>query len=261
MLAILLKPRHHIKIFRMHLSCERQWYFSKPVKHILSIWYHGDITESVKSSTSAGFRKASTPRYTHVILLLILGFFFSNVSAAIIPSLSNGIERRAESSTSCRISVDRNYTTTSSSSIEVSAVFNCDNYDDIPFCSFGVPISSPINANNRTINGTSAAESMYDDFFEILQNQTGRQFPAMSSLDMTYEFVVGAGQQFRVNFTPFAWCMSGTVSGCQGVLGDNNATMTIEACGPVFVSDVNGTGGEKGDEAVIQGVIGTVRLG
>ncbi|KAF2718951.1 hypothetical protein K431DRAFT_348286 [Polychaeton citri CBS 116435] len=216
----------------------------------------GSISEtSNETDTSAGFRSVSTPRFSLLIFVLVLGLFFSSASAAIVPSLSNGVTRRASSDTSCDIEMESNYTMTRSSTIQVSAQHGCESG---PFCPFGMAIDTDVTSNNRTINGTSAAEPTYDTFFELLQDKTGRLFPAMSSVELWYEFVVAPTSGFTLGFTPYAWCLNGTVSNCAGVLGDTNDTVTVEACGPVFVSDIDGTDGEKTDGAVIQGVFAPI---
>lgn len=123
-----------------------------------------------------------------------------------------------------------------------------------------MPIDSGIANNNRTINGRSAADEEYDAFFDILSDQFGRSFPAMSSIETLYEFTENSSD-FFVGFTPFQWCTNGTTTGCTGVLGESNGTMPVVACGPVFVSDRNSSSSNPAEfdkGAMIQGTLGTV---
>lgn len=142
-------------------------------------------------------------------------------------------------------------------------------------------IDTSINNNNRTINGTSAAESQYDDFFHILEGKTIRSFPALSGIQLDYEFAARPSSSYYMAFTPihvvivlvrkFAhffisnrdanigqtqWCVNGTVSGCAGEIGQSVVDDSfIEACGPLFVSDDAGSTGNTRNGDVVQGII------
>lgn len=127
-------------------------------------------------------------------------------------------------------------------------------------------IDTGITNNNRTINGSSAASATYDAFFDKLSTQYKRQFPAMSSVELFWEFTCGGGGvTCNGAFTPYQWCANGTVSGCGEELGGQNGTMVTEACGPVFVDDNNSTAAQSdslasslGGNAMIQGSLSVV---
>lgn len=61
--------------------------------------------------------------------------------------------------------------------------------------------------NNRTVNGTSAAEPEYDEFFGVLQNQTNRLFPALSGVELMYNFVPNSLDVSVIAWTPLAVCI------------------------------------------------------
>jgi len=128
------------------------------------------------------------------------------------------------------------------------------------FAGVGTPITTDITRNNRTINSTSAADGKYDAFFDVLSKQFGRQFPAMSSLEIFYEFVVPRERSVSVGWTPFHWCVNGTATGCENSLGSGGA-MEILACGPAFVTDNNSTQPQESatdENAIIQGNLGAI---
>lgn len=213
----------------------------------------GTIREQVSSST--GVPRVPGPTFGSVMLLacLVAAFLIAPTSAAIIPSLdpTNKLARRQSSS--CQYNEDHHFVRAGRQR-KVSPSFS-------GFASQGVPIDSGIENNNRTINGTSAASSSYDAFFDVLANTTGRQFPAMSSVELTYEFSCGTvGQTCYATFMPWQWCTNGTATGCEDELQSGDA-MAMEACGPVFVSDNNSTEpqtAESMEGAMIQGVLTAV---
>jgi hypothetical protein len=69
---------------------------------------------------------------------------------------------------------------------------------------FGHHLETGILLNNRTVNGSSAAEPEYDEFFELLQEQTNRSFPALSGTDVFYYLAVGGGRSVFTSWTPLA---------------------------------------------------------
>lgn len=203
-----------------------------------------------QEATSAATPRTRAPTMASLLVLLcVLVFFLDPASAEIIPSLAKQKARRADDS-SCQFKEDHHYVRLGNTQV-VSPSSSGYGKGII------MDISTGIENNNRTINGTSAAEPEYDDFFEILSKQFGRQFPAMSSLETVYEFSVDS--PFYVRFTPFNWCVNGTATGCGDVLRDMDGTVPLVACGPVFVSDSNSTQSvEDLDGATIQGNLGTV---
>lgn len=203
-----------------------------------------------QEATSAATPRAHAPTMASLLVLLcILAIFLDPASAEIIPSLGNNNIRRADDS-SCQFKEDHHYVQTGNTHV-VSP--SSTGYGE----GITMTINTGIENNNRTLNGTSAAEPEYDNFFDLLSKQFGRQFPAMSSLETVYEFTVDAS--FFVGFTPFNWCVNGTATGCGHVLRDMNGTVPLVACGPVFVSDSNSTQSvEDLDGATIQGNLGPV---
>lgn len=116
-----------------------------------------------------------------------------------------------------------------------------------------------MNNINRTINGNSAADPEYDDFFDIVSKAVGgRRMPAQSQVQMEYGFGVAgdADAEYYVQFIPFyvschlqderrlanvalQWCVNGTATNCDGVYGDTDDSQQVTACGPLFVGDAS----------------------
>lgn len=166
------------------------------------------IKSNNTNSLSGDQRSAASGRLvkTKSILWLLLLSFTAFVNSETIPSLSttkNLTPRQEQSSSSCSIDLHANYTTIRNSR-KMSADMEC---SDDTYCTQNFAVETDILQNNRTINGTSAAEPQYDEFFEMLQTRTDRQFPALSSVKLSYDFLVGPGS-FWVDFTPHAvrWC-------------------------------------------------------
>jgi hypothetical protein len=154
------------------------------------------------ATTSGAFRSKSAPNMSLLVILGLLAFFFIGpADATIIPSLSPSLSRR-QNPGDCTITADRNWTTIRNT-MKVSPTFGC-NSDRI--CPFEVDVNTGINENNRTLNGTSAADAQYNAFFDVLANSTGRLFPAMSSLEVRYSWSVLSGGQAYIGWTPFAVC-------------------------------------------------------
>lgn len=119
--------------------------------------------------------------------------------------LSLILSAQAQDSSSCSVQKTFNYTATHNVSTIVSPRFSCsDSPGNRPLCPFSIPVSVPPFQNNRTIDGTSAAGSEYDEFFTALESVADRQFPAASGLELQHEFLGPTGQAFRISFTPLA---------------------------------------------------------
>jgi hypothetical protein len=149
---------------------------------------------------------ASAPPKSYVLLLLLLStFLIGSASAKVVPSLATPKElaaRQSSPQTSCSIEVLNDYTTLRINSLKVTNTVGCDatpNSDES--CAQGFPINTGITGNNRTINDTDAAEPRFDAFFDLLSNRTGHFFPAMSSVELMYNFLTPAGFS-HVAFTP-----------------------------------------------------------
>nr|POE79770.1 hypothetical protein CFP56_07836 [Quercus suber] len=211
------------------------------------------------AKTSYGTRRASPLplQYLFVALLLVL-LSATNVSATMVRSLSTDMQRRQSTAlTSCSIDIHGNYTSIRNSQ-QVSSHYTCDSSD---YCTQSIPIDTGIVNNNRTINGTSASEPMYDVFFEMLENSTGRMFPALSGIELQYGYVTAPGIEYFIDFTPYAWCMNATVSTCADLIGGSNNTLPVEVCGPLFISDNHETSRVTAGDDIIQGVFSTVTVG
>ena len=164
----------------------------------------GEITpNNTETLTSSAFH-SSTPRYTWMIMVLIFTFLFLGpAQATIIPSLDNALIKR-QSGSGCSLTIDSNYTLLQHGSRRVSATFDCTNTAG-EFCAFEANVVTPLDDNNRTLNGSSAAEPDFDAFFDVISNSTGgRKFPAMSSVNVTHGFVGRASQTIALGWTPLS---------------------------------------------------------
>ena len=208
--------------------------------------------------TSAGFPRVRSPSLGPLLLAVcLIVFWVTPASAEIVPSLDAGSQmiRRQSEQSSCSFE-ETQRSVQLGKAIVVSPDFG--NVDMIT-----TNIDSGITNNNRTINGSSAAEPTYDAFFDLISDKFGRRFPAMSSAQLTYEAQCG-GEICHAAFTPHHWCAEGSVSGCSEELDGNNATMPLTVCGPVFVSDNNATDVQNQEDiqgAMIQGVLSVVVSG
>jgi hypothetical protein len=138
-----------------------------------------------------------------VFVLVAIFLFLGPAQATIIPSLDNELAKR-QSGSGCSLTIDSNYTSLQHGSKKVSPNFDCTNTAG-DFCAFEVPVITSLNENNRTLNGSSAAESMFDAFFDVVSNSTGgRKFPALSSVNVTQGFVGRASQIIALNWTPIS---------------------------------------------------------
>ena len=64
---------------------------------------------------------------------------------------------------------------------------------------------TPLDDNNRNLNGSSAAEPDFDAFFDVISISTGgRKFPAMSSVNVTHGFVGKASQIIALGCIPLS---------------------------------------------------------
>ncbi|KJX94732.1 hypothetical protein TI39_contig4162g00007 [Zymoseptoria brevis] len=172
--------------------------------------------------------------------------------------LSLVLSAQAQAPSSCSVQKSFNYTATHNVSTIVSPRFSSsDSPENRPICPFPTPVSVPPFHNNRTIDGTSAAGSEYDEFFTALEGVAGRHFPAASGLELQYEFLGPTGQAFRISFTPLTWCTIATTN-YASVVGDApGGNRTVQACGPLFVSDVD-TKGDGGGGDAPQGTLSIV---
>ena len=165
----------------------------------------GDLaSNSTERSTSHGFR-SSTPKYTWAVFALVVAFLFVGpAQAAIIPSLDNGLTKR-QNDGSCTLAIDRNFTALQHSTQQVGNRFACSSGAVGGFCAWDVELETSLTENNRTLNGTSAAEPEFDAFFDIVSDALdGRRFPAMSSVSLTRGVTITAGQNAYVGWTPIS---------------------------------------------------------
>ncbi|KAK5725057.1 hypothetical protein LTR17_013256 [Elasticomyces elasticus] len=194
---------------------------------------------SVPGPSSGGSRRYTTPSITGTLLVvMLLAFFAEPGAAAITPSLDKTPVKR-QSSDGCTFDQMANYTTTRNTLQVTANGYTCSSEG---FCPSQAFVDTGLDRNNRTVNGTSAAEPTYDILFEVIANATGRSFPAMTSLLINHEFSVMGGSVGTPGFTPYAWCVNGTASGCGNALGSDSAF--VDVCGPMFVDE---------NEEIIQG--------
>lgn len=149
------------------------------------------------ASTSSGALRAPAPNPRLLSTLLLAGLLFlllaTPASASAVHDDGDLARRADDDSAGCTFAVDQNYTTLGQARI-VSASF------DGAFLAVGVPVSVP--DNNRTLNGSSAADPQYDDFFGVVGNATGgRRFPATTGLEMFFEWTTN-GQMTYLQFIP-----------------------------------------------------------
>jgi hypothetical protein len=139
-----------------------------------------------------------------MIFMLVAAFLFISPAQAItVPSLDNSLVKR-QSSSGCSLSIDSNYTSLQHGSKKVSADFDCTRAPG-GFCAFEVPVITPLNENNRTLNGSSAAEPEFDAFFDVVSKSTGgRKFPALSSINVTQGFVGRPARIIALGWTPIS---------------------------------------------------------
>ncbi|CAK1357640.1 unnamed protein product [Cercospora beticola] len=120
-------------------------------------------------------------------------------------------------------------------------------------CGLDFLIGDTLTTSNRTINGTLAVTSEYDDFFEMLSQTTSKPFPAASSMRSNFVAVLPVGQNALLYWIPFLYCVQGMARGCAGVAGSDEPTM-LEACAPLVENEYHG-------EALTQGSFRVQYLG
>ena len=159
------------------------------------------IPNNTETLTSSAFH-SSAPKYTWMVIVLVFSFFFLGpAEATMIPSLDSALVRR-QSGSGCSLTIDSNYTSLQHGSKRVSATFDCTNTAGA-ICAFEASVVTPLTENNRTLNGSSAAEPEFDAFFDVVSNSTdGRKFPAMSSVNITHGFVGMGPQIIALGWTP-----------------------------------------------------------
>ncbi|KAK4952398.1 hypothetical protein LTR10_009204 [Elasticomyces elasticus] len=197
---------------------------------------------SVPGQSSGGSRTYTAPRVTGTLLVvMLLAFFAAPTTAAIVHSLDKNPVKR-QSSNGCTFDQTANYTTIRNTLQVTAHGYTCASSEG--FCPSQAFVDTGLDRNNRTVNGTSAADSTYDILFEVIANATGRSFPAMTSLLINHEVSVMGGSGGTLGFTPYAWCVNGTASGCGNALGSDSTF--VDVCGPMFVDE---------NEEIIQGTL------
>ena len=152
-------------------------------------------TETLRSSSY----RSATPKICWIVLTLLIGFLFVGPThATIIHSLGDGLAKR-QSAGDCVFNVDQTYTT----QINQVQNFGGSRFSGQP--AVEIDAETPLDANNRTLNGTSAAEPEYDEFFDVVSNVTnGRRFPAMSSVRLSRGIAVFGPTDFYVQWAPIS---------------------------------------------------------
>jgi hypothetical protein len=164
----------------------------------------GELTpNNTETLTSSAFH-SSTPKYNGMIFALVCMFLFLGpAQATIVPSLDNGLVKR-QSGSGCSLIIDSNYTSLQHGSKMVAGPLTCQNSPD-SICAFEAPVVTPLNENNRTLNGSSAAEPTFDAFFDVVSNSTGgRKLPAMSSINITHGIAAKGDIKIALEWTPIS---------------------------------------------------------
>jgi hypothetical protein len=148
----------------------------------------GELVANNTETLASSALRSSAPRYSWIIFVLVFTFLFAGpAQATIIPTLDTSLVKR-QSESGCSLTIDRNYTSLQHSSDSISARFSCNGARG--FCGFEAPVETSITGNNRTLNGSSAAEPGFDAFFDAVSSSTnGRKFPALSYANFTRGFV------------------------------------------------------------------------
>ena len=229
----------------------------------------GKLTPNNTETLTSSALHSSTPKYSWMIVVLVCTFLFLGpAQATIIPSLDNGLVKR-QSGSGCSLMIDKNYTSLQHGSKRVAGPLTCINNRD-QYCSFEASIETPLNENNRTLNGSSAAEPNFDAFFDVVSDATGgRKFPALSSVNVTQSVTAKGAEKVGLGWTPISvcrwtlhlpsntltlvlqFCVNGTVSGCGDTLAAATDGSYFEACGPTYVDNAD-------DNSAIQGVFNTI---
>ncbi|PPJ56702.1 hypothetical protein CBER1_09491 [Cercospora berteroae] len=222
----------------------------------------GDLMPNNTETLSSSAFRSSMPRYSWIISALLFAFvFIGPAQATIVHSLrdledtaTDILAKRQSDNSGCSLNIDRTYTSLVHGTKSVSGNYDCINSGG-NFCTFDLRVQTPLTENNRTFNGSSAAEVMYDSFFDVISNATeGRKFPAMSSANLTRGVAVPTGQRFFLGWTPISLCVNGTTMGCSDTLEGAEDGSYFEACGPTYV--------DNGDEnSSIQGLLNPVIVG
>lgn len=163
----------------------------------------GLVSNNTERLTSAAFR-SSAPKYSWAILALVVAFLFVGpAQAAIIPSLDTSLAKR-QSDGGCGLRMESNYTSLQHGSKKATPSFDCTNAAG-NFCAFDVQVETSITENNRTLNGSSAAEPEFDAFFDLVSSLVhGRKFPAMSSVELSHGLMVPRGSTRFLGWTPIS---------------------------------------------------------
>lgn len=191
----------------------------------------GDLMSNNTETLNSSAFRSSMPRYSWIISALLFAFvFIGPAQAAIVHSLrdledtaTDILVKRQNGNDGCSVDVDQTYSSLVHGSKKVSDNYDCTNSGG-NFCTFDLQVQTPLSENNRTFNGSSAAETMYDGFFDVLSNATeGRKFPAMSSTNLTRGVAVSTGQMFFLGWTPISvgymqTCFVGFLLTCRTVL-------------------------------------------
>lgn len=137
---------------------------------------------NANASSSSAAARAPSPRLLSTLLLASV-FLLLLATPASASDAADG----------CTFSVDQNYTTSGRARVVSARV------DGANIAAVGTAVSVP--DNNRTLNGSSAAEPRYDAFFEVVGNVTKRRFPATTGLEMFFEWTTN-GQTTFLQFIP-----------------------------------------------------------
>lgn len=160
----------------------------------------GSITQNLPS-TSEGARVRNSPVGLRALFWTLLLSLILSAHAVDLPSPATRlVSRQASSSSSCSVEVLRKYTSTGKA-IEFAGGNFC-GAEPGRYCLLGESFVVEPFSNNRTVNGTTAADPQYDALFDQLEQFTGRKFPAASGVSSYHQYL-GAPGTFTLAFTPF----------------------------------------------------------
>lgn len=131
--------------------------------------------ETIQTSFSVP-RTGSPPRLLLGLFLTLLAIL--PASAFVVDSLDGGLTRRQSDSSDCGFEIDSRYTSQGEGIVLTSTV------EGSSEIAVGAYVSTGTTENNRTVNGTSAAEPGYDAFFNVIANLTDRRYPALSGVSL-----------------------------------------------------------------------------
>lgn len=158
--------------------------------------YGTRLTINATATSTSAARHIQPPRTSNVLLgLLLLTMFWLPVSADHFDSQAmsfTGLHRRQ--SEGCEFQ-QISSSILAGQEVPISGPSSCGaGGGSEVVCGLDFLIGDTLTTSNRTINGTLAVSSEYDDFFRMLSQTTSRPFPAASSVRSNFVAVLPVGQ-------------------------------------------------------------------